>query len=73
MVETITWWLVEAFTLTIESFWAAEMIAYAVVLTASSVISKALLTPTGMQQAPDPGSRQTLPPAGNNKIGRAHV
>ena len=66
-------------------FWAAlelpaavaYVMAWAVVLTASSVISKGLLAPSGPQQSPDPGSRQQLPPAGNNKIpvayGQAYI
>ena len=66
-------------------FWAAlelpaavaYVMAWAVVLTASSVISKGLLAPSWPQQSPDPGSRQQLPPAGNNKIpvayGQAYI
>ena len=66
-------------------FWAvlelpaavAYVMAWAIVITASSVISKGLLAPSGPQQSPDPGSRQQLPPAGNNKIpvayGQAYI
>lgn len=69
MVETITWWLVDLLILDAASFWVAQALAYAIVITASAVVSKALAPDIpGMSSVPNPGSRQQLAPAGDNKL-----
>jgi len=56
----------------IESQLIATVVAYAVVITASVVVSKALASQTfgGSfgADSPNPGSRQQIPPAGDNKL-----
>lgn len=69
MVETITWWLVDLLILDAATFWVAQVMAYAIVITASAVVSKALAPDIpGMQSIPNPGSRPQLAPAGDNKL-----
>ena len=69
MAEALAAYLVEAFAM--EAI-TASIIAYAVVITASVVVSKALASQTlgGAfgADAPNPGSRQQIPPAGDNKL-----
>ena len=50
---------------------AAEVIAFGIQMVASSIISKVFApdAPTNSQQSlPNPGNRQQLPPAGDNKL-----
>ena len=65
MVETIAAWI---FTST--PMWVtmeiATVMAYAIVLTASAVVSKSLMP--SIESVPNPGNRQQVPPSGDNKI-----
>ena len=69
MAEALATYLVETFAM--EAI-TASIVAYAVVITASVVVSKALASQTlgGAfgSDAPNPGSRQQIPPAGDNKL-----
>ena len=69
MAEALAAYLVEAYAM--EALTAA-IISYAVVITASVVVSKALASQTmgGAfgSDVPNPGSRQQIPPAGDNKL-----
>ena len=69
MAEALAAYLVEAFA--VEAFTAA-IISYAVVITASVVVSKSLASQAmgGAfgADSPNPGSRQQIPPAGDNKL-----
>jgi hypothetical protein len=71
MAEALAAYLVEAFA--VEAV-TATVIAYAVVMTASIIVSQALASQTmggdfnTAQGSPNPGSRQQIPPAGDNKL-----
>jgi hypothetical protein len=70
MAEAIAAYLIEAGF----SYAAATVVAYAVVIAASVVVSQALASQTmggdfnSAQGSPNPGSRQQIPPAGDNKL-----
>lgn len=70
MAEALAAYLIEAGA----SALVANVVAYAVVITASVVVSKALASQTiggsfgDLNQQLNPGSRQQIPPAGDNKL-----
>ena len=70
MAEALIGYLVEAFAIEAAT---ATVIAYAIVMTASVVVSQALASQTmggdfSGGNSPNPGSRQQIPPAGDNKL-----